>query len=490
MILRKTIEPQMTFGQTPIDQIKIDMRARDEIPKLLLGLQHIYCEKQLRQDIFDILETMIPDNVNPKSGRPGMDLWKILVMGTIRLNCNWDYDKLQDIVNNHQTIRQMLGHGMMDKVETYPLQTLKDNIKLLTPEILDKINTVVVKSGHQLMIKGNNQTLMGRCDSFVVETDVHYPTDINLLFDAVRKMIQIAAAVCQGQKITAWRQSNYNIRSFKKLYRKVQQLKHSTSKDGDKKAQRDDQIINAHQIFIESAEQFIRKALWTIEIIESCDPKISAKLEGLKYYINRATWQVDLIRRRVIQGKKIPHGDKVFSIFEPHTEWISKGKAGVPQELGLRVCILEDQYGLILHHHVMEKQTDDKVTVSMVDAAQSKFPSLRGCSFDKGFYSPYSKGRLRDKLDILVLPKKGKLNKTEREEETSKIFIQGKRKHSAVESAINALENHGLDQCPDHGILGFKRYVGLSVLARNFQIIGHHIQQKELKRIQRQQKAA
>ena len=332
--------------------------------------------------------------------------------------------------------------------------------------------------------------MTGRCDSFVVETDVHYPTDINLLFDAVRKMIQIAAVICQGLGKTAWRQSEYNIRSFKKLYRKTQQLKHSTSKDGEKKAQRAQLIIDAHQTYIESAEQFIRKAIWTIEIIESCDLKILAQIEELEYYITRAAWQVDLIRRRVIQGEKVPHTDKVFSIFEPHTEWISKGKAGVSQELGLRVCILEDQYGLILHHHVMEKQTDDKVAVPMIDAAQSKFPNLKGCSFDKGFYSPTNKAVLKNKLDVLVLPKKGKLNKIEREEETSKIFVQTRRKHSAVESAINALENHGLDQCPDHGILGFKRYVSLSVLARNLQIIGHHIQQKELKRIQRRCKAA
>lgn len=332
--------------------------------------------------------------------------------------------------------------------------------------------------------------MTGRCDSFVVETDVHYPTDINLLYDAVRKMIQIAAVICQYLGMTAWRQSEYNIRSFKKLYRKAQQLKHSTSKDEEKKAQRTQLIIDAHQTYIESAEQFIRKAMWTVDTIESCDPKILAEIEGLKYYIGRAIWQVDLIRRRVLQGEKIPHTDKVFSIFEPHTEWISKGKAGVPQELGLRVCILEDQYGLILHHHVMEKQTDDKVAVSMVSAAQSKFPNLRGCSFDKGFYSPANKEVLRSKLDVLVLPKKGKLNKIEREEETAEIFVQAKRKHSAVESAINALENHGLDRCPDHGILGFKRYVSLSVLARNLQIIGHHIQQKELKRMQRHRKAA
>ena len=129
------------------------MRSRDEIPKLLLGLQHIYCDKELRQNVFDILKNVIPETVDSKKGRPGMDIWKILVMGTIRLNCNWDYDKLHEIVNNHRTIRQMLGHGMMDDDKTYPLQTLKDNVSLLTPETLDQINTLVVKEGHKLLLK-------------------------------------------------------------------------------------------------------------------------------------------------------------------------------------------------------------------------------------------------------------------------------------------------------------------------------------------------
>jgi hypothetical protein len=155
--LRKIFDPQMSFGQTPIDQIKIDMRSRDEIPKLLLGLQHIYCNPELRLEVFKILEAMVPQKTNVKTGRPGMDLWKILVAGTIRINCNWDYDKLREIINNHKTIRQMLGHGMMDDDMTYPLQTLKDNISLLTPEILDKINTLVVEEGHKVLLKKNTK---------------------------------------------------------------------------------------------------------------------------------------------------------------------------------------------------------------------------------------------------------------------------------------------------------------------------------------------
>lgn len=326
---------------------------------------------------------------------------------------------------------------------------------------------------------------MGRCDSFVLETDVHYPTDINLLFDAVRKMIQLAAIISHGLGMTLWRQHDYNIRSFKKLYRIAQKLKHSTSKDEKKKTQKKQLIIEAHTNYIESAENFVRTANFTIELIASNDPACLAIIEELKTYIDHANRQIDQIRRRVIKGEKIPHNEKVFSLFESHTEWISKGKAGVPQELGLRVCILEDQYGLILHHRVMEKETDDKIAVAMVDAAKNKFPNLKGCSFDKGFYSPANKKDLKDNLTLLVLPKKGKRNKAELEEETAKDFIRSKRKHSAVESAINGLENHGLDRCPDHGIIGFKRYVSLSVLARNLQIIGHHIQPKELKRMQR-----
>ena len=89
-------------------------------------------------------------------------------------------------------------------------------------------------------------------------------------------------------------------------------------------------------------------------------------------------------------------------------------KSRCSQELGLRVCILEDQHGLILHHKVMEKETDDKVAVVMVDAARKKFPKLKGCSFDKGFYTPANKKELRTRLDIVVLPKKGKLNKVGR----------------------------------------------------------------------------
>jgi len=160
--MRKTLDPQMKLGSVDISRIKFDLSSRDEIPKLLLGLQHIYCTPEIREEVFKILEEIIPENTDKNNGRPGMDLWKILVLGTIRLNCNWDYDKLHEIANNHKTLRKMLGHGLMDDEYNYALQTLKDNVSLLTPEMLDKVSEVVVKSGHKLIGNKKDEKLRGR----------------------------------------------------------------------------------------------------------------------------------------------------------------------------------------------------------------------------------------------------------------------------------------------------------------------------------------
>jgi IS5 family transposase len=89
----------------------------------------------------------------------------------------------------------MLGHGKMDFDSTYALQTIRDNVALLTPAILDEINQIVVQAGHDFTLKNKDNKLKASCDSFVVETDVHYPTDTNLLFDAMRKMISLIAII-------------------------------------------------------------------------------------------------------------------------------------------------------------------------------------------------------------------------------------------------------------------------------------------------------
>jgi hypothetical protein len=487
--MRKKIDLQSPLFGSSIPEIKFDPRSRDEIPQLLTGLQEIYKKPDLRDEVMNILIKVIPENIDKNTGRPGMDMWQILVLGTLRLNCNWDYDKVQEIANEHRKVRMMLGFEENDFQKRYPLQTIKDNISLLTPEILSEISRAAVNYGHSLMGK-RAADLHGNCDSFAVETDVHYPTDINLLFDAVRKILTIVADVFSESQITQWRQHKHNLKKIKKLFNNVKKLKRSGVKDPKKKEEREKLIRYAYQTYIDVVSSMISRVKQCIRIIRETGIPISVenRLMTAEHYIFHANKQSDLIKRRIFEGETIPHDEKIFSIFEEHTEWICKGKAGVNQELGVRVCIVKDQFGFILNHQVMEKVTDDKIAVRIAKETKIKFNNLRSCSFDKGFYTPDNKKEIKGIIDLVILPKKGRLSEKEREEEYSEEFIQRRQKHSGVESSINALENHALDRCPDHGINGFKRYVSLAVLARNIQIIGRIVQQRKLKKFQKQEK--
>ena len=491
--MRKVIEPQMQLGELAIGAIKLDPKSRDDIPQLLRGLQHIYTTPELRGPIFAILEEVLPERqiegksvkADPNNGRPGMSQWQILVLGVLRLGLNADYDRIQELANEHKTLRQMLGHSDWADVKYYNIQTLKDNLRLFTPEILDRINREIVRAGHRALKKSLEDGVVGRCDSFVVETDVHFPTDINLLLDAIRKVIEIVADLAGDYNLPGWRQHRYHQRQFKKQYRKVQRLKHSTSKDASKQQRKEQEIQEAHRAYLALAENHLALAEQTRQQIIPNDPVSHVRLSELNDFIQHARRQIDQIDRRVLRGERIPHDEKVFSLFQPHTEWISKGKAGVPVELGVRVCVMEDRDRFILHHRVMEKSTDDQVAVAMVDETRQRFPALRAVSMDKGFHSPGNQEALKSRLECVVLPKKGRLSQADKARESEPEFVDLRKQHSAVESAINALEVHGLDKCPDHGINGFKRYIALAVAARNIQRLGAVLRRQEQEAAQR-----
>jgi hypothetical protein len=487
--MRSVINPQMLLDGVDIGAIYLDPKSRDDIPQLLRGLQHIYTEPALRERVFAILQEVIPNRVkgdgkaDANTGRPGMEQWRILVLGVLRLGLNADFDRIHELANQHSTLRQMLGHGdWTDKTE-YKVQTLKDNLRLFTPELLDRINQEVVGAGHVLVKKKALQEgLEARCDSFVVETHVRYPTDINLLWDAIRKTIEISADLCEAHGLTEWRQSAYNLRQFKKLYRKAQKLKHSTSKDEDKRQDKEAAMRDAHRAYLEQARVYLERARDTRSRLQHI-VLAEAFLGELDEFMKHAERQIDQVDRRVLQGQRIPHEEKVFSLFQPHTEWIAKGKAGVPVELGLRVCVVEDQHRFILNHQVMQGTTDDAIAVTIVEETKHRFGTLHSISMDKGFHTKDNQANLKALADVVVLPKKGRLSAVDRAWEADSEFVRLRQQHSAVESAINALEQHGLDLCPDHGVVGFKRYVALAVVARNVQRLGAVLRQQEAERI-------
>ncbi len=475
---------QIMIGEVAIKDIKLDPKSRDDIPQILKGLQYIYINDELRKEVFSMLERLIPPKVSTRNGRPGMHLWRIFVLGVLRLNLDWDYDRLHGMANNYKTIRSMLGHAEFDDYY-YHRQTIEDNIKLFNRKILGEINRVVIRAGHGLIKKKDMEEepgLRSRCDTFVVKTNVHFPTDINLLFDAMRKSIELVGRLCEKRKISDWRQYRYNINRTKRLYRYAQTSKNGGARTEEQKYKREQNIKNKHQEYIDLSLYYLEKIDRTIDGLlraQALSLVEHGLIEEISIYINHAKRQIDQIKRRVINGETIPHSEKVFSLFEPHTEWICKGKLGVPVELGLRVCVIEDEHQFILHHKVMKKQTDDKVAVDIAKETKSHFPNLYSISYDRGFFTKENRRILQGMLDAVAMPKKGKLSKQDKEIESSEDYLAAKQKHSAVESAINALDVHGLDKCLDHGAEGFERYVALAIVGRNLQRLGAIIHKKE-----------
>jgi IS5 family transposase len=289
----------------------------------------------------------------------------------------------------------------------------------------------------------------------------------------MRKILTLVARASEELGLFGWRQSRHNLGKLKRLYRAAQQLKRSRAGSPERAQEKECKIKNAHRIYTDEAQRLVEKAKATIaELSGIGNMRTVVIVFEIENYIRHAERQIDQVRRRVLQGDTIPHEEKVFSIFEPHTEWISKGKAGVPQELGLKVCIVEDQYGFVLTHKVMRNSHDKEMAVQIITETKRKYPTVTSCGFDKNFYSPENKKRLSAILETAALPKKGKLSQAQKQEESQGKFVAARKQHPAIESGIHALENHGLDRCLDYGIQGFQRYVSLAIVGRNVQVLG------------------
>ena len=420
--------------------------------------------------------TLISPGTNRNTGRPGMDLWQILVLGVLKHGLNCDFDHLRQMANRHETIRQMLGHGIFDKTR-YGLQRLVDNVSLLTPELLQEINALIVSCGHEALGPRKGEILRGRCDSFVAETDAHYPTDVSLLWDAMRCLLRVLGRTARAHGVTGWRQWRKLTRDVKTLFNAVRSTRRA-KKQPERVAR-----------YLQRCRDLVARAEESVEALKANGTKREIILE-IQKFIDHAKRQIDQADRRLLKGETIPHEEKVFSIFEPHTRWISKGKAGCPVELGVPVCIMEDQHQFILNHIVMWEGSDVDVAVPIVASTQALFPDLRACSFDRGFHSPGNRTRLDEMLEMNALPAKGRLSKANQAREADPDFCAARKQHPSVESAINHLEHNGLDRILSHGADGFERSVALSILGANIHRLGKILQKKRRRAEKRRRRRA
>ncbi len=488
--MRQRFEQQLSLGHVPISEIKIPTKSRDEMPPTVRALQFIFITESLNEKVFKLLEDKICKG-KKKTGRKGMDLWHILVLAVVRHATGTNWDRLHLMANMDMLVRAIMGVSKTsfneDEFE-FEYQTIIDNVSLIDEDLLYAINAIVVEAGQQLLKKKDNAVIELRLktDSYVVETNVHFPTDLNLLWDSCRKCLDTVEKLQKVCKIKGWRKIKHVRKTLKSQFRTTSKQVFTGKKEALKKQSVKDYLGFAKDL------QKACEALLVEGAIGTTSAKTVALLLSLEHYKNYVVKFIEQIERRLLNGETIPAAEKIYSIFEPHTEWITKGKLNKKVELGHLLLITTDQHQFIIDYKIMEGEKDPSQIKPLIERLTKKCidKTISSISFDKGFFSKANFEALSaSEIEQVILPKKGKKTNDEKKRESEKGFKKLRNKHSAVESNINMLEHHGLNRCMDKGIKGFSRCVGLSILAYNLHLLGNALQAEEKKKeVQRQKK--
>jgi hypothetical protein len=195
----------------------------------------------------------------------------------------------------------------------------------------------------------------------------------------------------------------------------------------------------------------------------------------LQEWIKLTEQVCDTAFRRVVLEETVPNCDKLFSLFESHTQLYRRGKAGTPNQFGRLVLVFEDGAGFVSHYHLMDREASDaEVIVEQTREAQKRHRgAIQTASFDRGFYSPENEEQLLSIVDEPCLPPRHPRQYAERIKNGSVEFHRLRQRHPGIESAIGALQSgNGLKRSRDRGELGFERYLGLAILGRNIHVLG------------------
>jgi len=469
--MRNRFAQQLSIGQKPIEETWINPKSKNAIDELLAALKEIYCNKEYNEKIFSILDKHIRSG-KKNTGRKGLDLWVVFVLAQLRLCLNISYEMVHNLANNHHALRYLMGIERDFGYERIEIeyQNIYDNVSALSDEMIIELNAVILEFGHREVFKKKEKTALRlKSDSFVVESNVHFPTDYNLLWDCARKCLDAVSVFFKKyETINRWRKLPNWRYEIKGLMRELGKASASGGKN------KKDRMEYAAKRYLTKTRALLKKLNESLPDFPLYDMQDLSLMITIEHFVPLMEKHIQLVDRRILKGETIPHEEKLFSVFETYTEWVKKGKSRPNVELGKKLLITTDQYNLIVDYQILNDQQDRDVVLELAGRVLASH-TVASWSFDKGFWAKENKELLQLEVPKVVLPKLGKLNKTEKDEERSRAFKRLKNRHSAIESNINELENRGPDRCPDRGILHFNRYISLGVSAYNLKKIGRQI---------------
>lgn len=303
-----------------------------------------------------------------------------------------------------------------------------------------------------------------RIDTTAYETNIHYPTDSSLLWDSYRTSARLLKDVSDEM-----RQIGLTHRFHTKKVRKL--ALYISRNSGKKEKGVQQKIKSTYRKLIERARWIVSVGEVATKLLSGGNLKAMAVAAELKHYLPIEKKIIKQAERRIIMGEQVPSAEKVYSLFEEHTELIKRGKAGKPIEFGHKVLLAETGEKFIIHYETMPQQRADKELIEESLNAHDKVFGSRPdvLAGDKGFYESREQiQRLSKKIETVSICKKGRRTTEEDHRENTEEFKAGQRFRAGIEGTISVLKRaFKLSKCLFKGFKNFACSVGCAVFCHN-----------------------
>lgn len=400
-----------------------------------------------------------------ETGRNSTPVEVVLRMLVVKRLYQYSYAETERYVSDSLVLRQFCRIYLNRVPDDTTLIRLAN---LIQPGTLEKFNARITELAVKDKVTSGKKL---RTDGTVVETHIHAPSDSRQLADSVRvlaRTIRKARGVLQTTLTDA-------VEDFTKSARR------SARKIGEILRKRTDEAKEAgkeqYQALLDMTEKTIQQAARTREQLGLETGKVAERLKRtLENFVPLAEKVVDQTKRRILKDESVPAQEKVLSIFEPHTDIICRGKENHPVEYGHKVWLNEVDGGIVTHYRILDGNPNDETQwePSLTAHVERFGKPPEQASADRGLYSAPNEKFAKDLgVQHVVLPKRGYKSKQRRDHESQEWFVQGRKWHAGVEGRISVLKRaHGLGRCLNHGLPGFERWIGWSIIAGNLAVMG------------------
>jgi IS5 family transposase len=403
-------------------------------------------------------------------GRPSTPVEVIMRMLIVKHLYNWSYEHTERWVGDSLVLRQFCRIYAERSPDD---STLIRWANLIRPETLHRLLDHITDQARQLKVTRGRKL---RIDGTVVETNIHYPVDSTLLADGVRvlnRTIQRAKQLIGTAGDCARSLFRDRTRSVRRV---TKQLIDAARRRG---ADAQQHLQDGYRQLLELTEQVVEQAVQVQHSLQVCGEATGQRLrQTLHTFIPRVSQIIRQTKRRVLLGESVAAGEKLVSVFEPHTAIIRKGKPGKPTEFGRVVWLDEVDGAIISRYRVLEGNPDDATQLApSLEHHLAQFgrpPDL--LAGDGKLATPRNERLARARrVRRVVLPRPGRKTAARLAHERQRWFRLGRNWRAGIEGRISGLKRgQGLERCRYHGEDGMERWVGLGLIAHDLRTIAAH----------------